>query len=75
MTVTLMRDGASVSIPDGSKVVLYFNLPAGYESKTLAVLVWDSARGDWVELPGVVVEKGMAHVESMTTGTFVLVMK
>ena len=43
-------DGA-VILPDGGWMQISFNVPADLEGKTLSILFWDSAAGEWVEIP------------------------
>jgi len=75
MTVALIKEGAELDELDAGTLTVSFPLPAGQGGANFAILYWDAAVGEWVELTGVEVVNGMVSVDTNLIGTFVLVVK
>jgi hypothetical protein len=77
INITLLQNGAPVSsLPTGASIILSFDLPAGMNGDTLAILYWDPAanggKGGWLE-KAVSLENGQVVTTVDVPGTFVLV--
>ena len=72
--IVVTDDGQSLDpLPANARITVKFEIPAGQQSATYAILFWDD--GKWVELSGEMTDDGFFTAAAENAGTFVLVKK